>query len=105
MSVNDKREEIREIVHQVLLEDRGNVKLRSRLMHRHAQDSVGHPDIVLAFTTTNAIRTSQRIFGICDAGAFGAERVQGIGLTAIITMLVGGVVSALVLGVKAMIGK
>ncbi len=35
----------------------------------------------------------------------GAERVTGIGLTALVTLLVGGVLSALWLGLRAMLGK
>lgn len=35
----------------------------------------------------------------------GAEKVQGVGITALVTILVGGVLSALWIGVKAMVGK
>lgn len=35
----------------------------------------------------------------------GSEKITGLGLTAIVTVFVGGLVSALGLGIKAMVGK
>ena len=95
------REEIREIVHQVLLEDR---------MSNSDQVDAAMLKTVSAILTSFGIHDDERKdiaedFRYLRRWRLGAERVQGIGLTAIITMLVGGVVSALVLGVKAMIGK
>lgn len=35
----------------------------------------------------------------------GTEKVSGVGLTALVTLMVGGILSALVIGIKMMLGK
>lgn len=94
-------EDIRRVVHQMRLEDEEKAKSQTP-----AAD-------VAMLKTISAILTS---FGIPDderkdiaedfrylrRWRLGAERIQGIGLTAVVALLIGGLVSALGLGIKAM---
>lgn len=95
------KEEIRAIVQQVLAEER-----------RNSDDELD----VTVLKTVSGLLTS---FGIPDderkdiaedfrylrRWRLGAERVQGLGMTAIVALVVGGIASALWLGIKAAIGK
>lgn len=95
------KEEIRAIVQQVLAEER-----------RNNDDELD----VTVLKTVSGLLTS---FGIPDderkdiaedfrylrRWRLGAERVQGLGMTAIVALIVGGIASALWLGIKAAIGK
>src|SRR4051794_14647144 len=94
-------DEIRHIVHQVLLEER----LDNTDKHDAAMLKT-----VSAILTSFGIEEDERKdiaedFRYLRRWRLGAERVQGVGITAIVTLLVGGTVSALWLGVKALIGK
>lgn len=94
-------DEVRSVVRQVVLEERKN-------------NSTAVDDAMLK--TVSAILTS---FGIPDderkdiaedfrylrKWRLGAERIQGVGMTALVTMLVGGALSAAWLAVKAALGK
>lgn len=94
-------DEIRKIVHQVLVEER---QQNADRMDETVIKTISA--ILTGFGINNDERKEiAEDFRYLRKWRQGSERLQGVGWTALVTLFAGGIASALYLGVKAMLGK
>lgn len=93
------KEEIREIIRQVLIEERAGTNVDEAMLKTISAilTSFGIPD--------DERKDIAEDFRYLRRWRLGAERIQGVGLTALVTMIVGGALSAAWLVLKAALGK